>query len=451
MSNLSTLVYKYLSTSFAGLDWEQGSVVRELVAEPLINLAETVNTAINGAYTQLDIQGMLDNPGANAAAIDNLFNTLGLATPELKKSTGTVKIFTASDEDLQIPASSLFTYQNFTFNSEGSLMAVRNPTQAGEIKLHQVGINAFYAIVPVVSTDYGVNLGAGTELTWNNLGPGVYSVVVDSAITGGVGSYTPAQQINAIRQQLFPLALTCRESVLAAINYYLPDSAVDCMFDTNIGSIPSLYVKTSAMPQTWTIAVPANTTKTEGGGADQRTVYSTTIQSTGIIAVLGINEDPTLTDFITLNKASSIEIKANVQIDNVQVYGLQNIGAVQSVLDRFMTGTGVALRAVAPIALELNIDVPISDGSVTNDLLNRLSTAVNYSLLNTGTVGDGTITPILTAAGLTPAAAGTYTLTNPITGERTQALVSCNAAPFMQTGKPYAIYTSVDRIKCELI
>ena len=102
MSNLSTLVYKYLSTSFAGLDWEQGSVVRELVAEPLINLAETVNTAINGAYTQLDIQGMLDNPGANAAAIDNLFNTLGLATPELKKPTGTVKIFTASDEDLQI-------------------------------------------------------------------------------------------------------------------------------------------------------------------------------------------------------------------------------------------------------------------------------------------------------------------------------------------------------------
>ena len=434
MSTLSTLLYQYLSSSFAGLDWEQGSIIRELVAEPVVGLADAANAAINDAYAQLDIQTLLDNPTKYATEIDTLFETLGLTAPAATQSSGTVKILTSSNADIQIPAGSVFTYQDYSLVTGATMTLTLTPEEPGDIQLYPLGINAYYAVIPVTSASAGVNLGVGVELSWYNLDASIYSVSVASTITGGVGAYTPVQKINTIRQRLFPLTLTCRESLLRTINYYLPDSAVDCKFSaSNSGSANiELFVKTTAAPQTWSL------TPLSAVGV---------ISGVGVAQVLSINDDPSI-EFTTLRVGRNIEITptTDVLIKSVQVLGLKSLTNIQEVLDSFTTGTGLQINVLTPRLLFAAVNIPNTTGTFTNNLLLNVTAAINNTLLDNNIVGDSLVYPILNAGGVGTPYAGTYTLTDPLTGEVSQALVTCDATPFMRYGTPYAIYTTIDRV-----
>ena len=440
MSAIATLLYKYLRTTFSKLDWELGSVIRELVAQPIVKLAEYATATITSAYNKIDIAYLLEAPEENKEAIDTLFNDLGLATPSTTRSSGTVQILTTSYDDFAIPLNTVFTHDTISVVTNNTYKATLTPQESSDLQLHQIGVNAYAVEVPVVSVSDGVCLAVGAELEWSQLGTDIYEAKVYSAITGGVGAYTPTEKINLIRQQLFPESVTCAKSLLRTINKAIPDSVVDCVFAQNNGTASSdIYIKTTALPESWFVtakstAVDANTRKA-------------IIDGTGINKVISVNGTSIDSTYVTHEGRSLIITYAGTtELAKIEVSGLKTAADIQTVLDNFTANTGTVFNVVVPRILQLSIVLPIGGDSLISSSINKITAAVNGSNIDPTNIGDNTLRATLAEQGSTLLAAGTYILTDISTGKTCSSLGSANVGQFTESKKPAVVYTASNLI-----
>ena len=382
MSEISTLLYQYLTTQFSKLDWKPGSVIRELVAEPMVKLSEQATAELNRVYDSIDIQRLLDNPEQYSDEITELFNTFGLSSPPASASTGFVQLLlnvdpaTAGTYSFTINDGASFTYEDVTLMVTANYtVSTTTPTTSNQLLLSHLQGTVYSVIVPVTSVNDGISLSEGTSLGWNGINADVYSATVYDQITGGVSTYTATQKINKIRQQLVPQSLTCREGILRAINEYSEDLAVDCLpVARSVSGGANIYVKTTAI------------------------------------------NSPT-----------------------------EYINAVQLALDQYTGNLGIQFTVIAPRNLTLHMYLPTS-APLNTVLRTQIADAVNNSLLNATQLGDATIAPIIAKAGITLAGAGSYMLIDNATDSARSSLSTINLTPFMSDGAPCAIYTSIDQI-----
>ena len=432
MSSVSTLIYQFLQTKFGDLDWEQGSVLRELVAEPIVGLAEQATQAVNAVYNSLNISALLDNPEAHSDAIDTLFAFMGLSEPSPTYSTGKVRLLISNNNPFTIPAGASFYYND----SSVSVPTTVDVGPDGRLKFTQLGYNTYAVDVDVSADAIGTSLGEGTELTWSLSNPAVYSATVQSAITGGVSRYTATQKINLIRQQLFPASLSCAEGFLKAINNYAANSAVDCLLSGEaLQPTVKLYVKATEAPKTWQINVAG---KSVGGN------YTATFDGTGIAGVRGVVGGSILgTAWLGRNITITYSGDANAV---VEVFGLPSLIDAQQALDNYTAHTGVVVDVQTPRLLQLEMFLPTSANMTNSDTINKLVGSVNGSLLNAAALGDASTQPIIMSAGGSLQGAGSYTLVDPLTGQKQTSIATINTTPFTDVSKPFAIYTTNDKI-----
>ena len=444
MSNITTLIYQFLNQTLGKLDWRPGSVIRELVAAPVVALSETAVASVNDVYNQLNIEMLLQDPENNAEAIDKLYDTLGLTETTGTRSTGSVQIFVEGSKSFQIPSGTTFFYDDIGLTTTDSYTATTTPhaDNAAEIALVPVGVSAYMCIVPVSSITDGVNLSEGLDLSWPSLGADIYSAKVYETITGGQGAYTATQKINRIRQQLFPIGLSARESILRCINNASPDLAVDCMITSNAPTgTAGVFVKPTAAPKTWEISAEV---AADANSADS---YMVTIPATGVWKVKTVNGqgnfNVTIGDrLMTIRYASSEEQPSTVP---VVVFGYPSLVEAQEILDDYTENTGLRINIYAPRPLLLSMRLPVT-GTGAASLYDSIVGAVNNSLLNATTLGDTMVDPLLAAAGINRRSSGTYILEDMCSLEAKSALASIDPSVFLTGRSPYAVYTMFDKV-----
>lgn len=452
MTDIATLLYQYLRSQFSGLDWTQGSVIRELVAEPMVGLATQATTAVNNVYNSMDISVLETDPEGNADAIDQLFNTLGLVTPATTVASGVVRVLLTQDTaaDVGIALGTNFTFEDVTLSVDQAYTATVSPS-AGQLKLQQVGYNTYAIDLPVVTTTGVGGLSEGTPLAWHGAPSSVYSASVYSAITGGVSPYTATQKLNLIRQRLVPRSLTCREGLVRTLNGETPDLVVDCLpKQQSTGGVVQLYTKTVAAPQVWKITATASPVYESSSYTGK---YSATISNTGIYNIRQVTDSSA--NEITLESTTIDGRYTTIQYEmltdtgdqsiELEVVGLQQLTDAQQVIDRYTANTGVRINVQPPRLLQLSIYLP-TNGNINTTAMTDIVSAVNNSLLNASTIGDSTVTPILAKYNLTLNGTGTYTLQDYVTKKTLSSLSNINPTPFLTTMEPYAIYTSLDKI-----
>ena len=445
MSIIGTALYKFLASTFGGADWKQGSIVRELVAEPIVGLTDEASAVVNAEYAKLNINTLLEDPTSYSTEIDDLFSELGLSAPTPSQSAGTIRLMLSDYTDIVLTAGTVFSYEDINLRTTAQLKLTLFPA-AGDIQIKQIGIDAYEALVPVVSDTTGAALRAGAVLTWSGLPASVYEVSVASAITGGIGAYTPVQKINRIRQQMFPIGLTCAESLLRALNYIQPESAVDCAFaPQSTGGRVKAYVKTTSSPETWKITLSS----TQKSGTTRQVV----VPSTGIDSLVSIDSVPYSAANVKIEKQPRQWIVEYTGASTpepldvtLEVYGLRELQTLQDSLDSFTQGTGITFDLYVPILLDCSVYLPVNKNSLSSAVVNTIVTAINGTGLNTSRVGDALVRPFLTDAGITMLGTGTYSLGRAVTGEARSAQTAANASPFTDNNTPYAIYGYINTV-----
>lgn len=476
MSGISTLLFKFLQKRFGNFDWGNGSVIRTLVAEPVVELSEQAVSAVNNVYNSINIQALLDSPEEHADDIDKLFKSMGLSTPTATVSTGRVRLLLDSDDSFIIPAGASFEYNDVTLMTAQAYTArvidPVNPEDESTDTILEISpvdpvvlngnmtATAYEVIVPVRSITTGINLSEGTELTWNGITTGIYSATVYSTITGGINDYTASQKINLIRQQLFPAAVSAQESVLHAINTNTPDLAVDCAFaPTSPVGYTDVYVKTTAVPSTWRIKDCSIAATAETG------VFSLTVPAAGIAyvkrivitaVVNGVPQDtyyPVLSftrnghvATITFNGGTGTGAPSGGDLVDVEVFGLSTMVDVQQALDVYTENTGLNLIACTPELASLQLYIPVASGVVSTAAGTTVAAAINSSLLNATGIGDSMLRPLLATQGISMAGNGTYTIKRYRDGAGKVNLGTADTGLLSAGGKPYAIYSHNDQV-----
>lgn len=440
MSDISTLIYRYLQQNFGKLDWSLGSVIRELVAQPLVKLSEEADTIVNDSYSKLDIATLAQNPEENADAIDKLFTELGLEATQPTVSTGSVQILTASSDDFILPANTGFSYGDITLVTTQTYNVTSLATQSNDIQLKQIGIDSYTAIVPVTSITTGVNIAAGEDLSWGQISSDVYEVKVYSAVTGGTGAYTATEKINDIQQKLFPTAVSGAKSIINTLNSGVPNSVVDCVFAQSTDKNTSgIYVKTTAAPETWVI---------EGEGKSiSVNQCKVSIDGTGIYAVKKVNG--TLigsTNIVRVGRQLEITYSGTAGNVSVEVFGLKTLPELQRVLDSYLANTGVRFDLLSPALVALSMYLPLNGINLSSTNTNAISDAINNSPINASNLGDYTVRSIIESQGGQLISTGIYTLES-LTSHKTVSTPStANVSPFIEQGIPVAVYSAMNLI-----
>ena len=442
MSTIGTALYKFLARTFSGVDWQQGSIVRELVAEPIIGLSDEASSVINNEYAKLNINTLLSNPTEHSTEIDELFADLGFESPTPTQSTGTVRILTTAYTDITLATGTMFTYENTILRTPDQFRLTLFPQGNNDIQITQIGIDAYEAIVPVQSAATGVSLAAGTPLEWTGIDNSIYEVSVADAITGGIGTYTAVQKINLIRQRLFPVALTCAQSVLRTLNYLVPNSAVDCLFaEQSTGGKTKVYVKTTGAPTTWKV-----TADSQAVSGSTREVRIPSVGVDRVVSVNGVQLPSASVSVENIGKQLLITFSGTSVETAIEVYGLPQLPELQAAVDSFTRGTGIDIELLTPTLLDSSIYLPVTGGPVPTTLIADIVTAVNGTLLNTTLVGDTLTRPLVADAGLTMSGTGTYTLKSAENDGVRSATTASDPDPFRAGNKPYAIYTYINSV-----
>ena len=444
MSDLSTLLYQFLKNKFGDIDWDNGSVLRELVAAPIVALAEQATQAISVAYNALNISALLADPEGNSEAIDQLFSYLGLTTPTPTYATGSVRLLLTSPDSFIIPSGASFSYNNTILSVNNSYtVSVGANTTDSTLPITNVRYNVYQVIVPVTANTTGVSLAEGTELVWNMTNRAIYSATVYSAISGGSSDYTATEKINQIRQTLFPQSLSCAEGFLKAINNYASGLAVDCLISSaRPQNAVELYVKTVQAPKVWQIAITGTPT-----GKDNE--YSAVIDGTGISVVRSILEpSAALTGVAWIGNTATVTWTNTTATANatLEVFGLPNLVTAQRALDKYTENMGIKILVKVPRLLEMSMYLPTTASTLSTEAISRVVSAINNSLLNATGLGDHTTSPILQASGISMQGAGTYTLRDMVYGNAQTSVATANTTGFANTDEPFAIYTSSDKI-----
>jgi hypothetical protein len=235
-----------------------GSVVRELVIEPLARLGDILESRIASIKSSLDVGTICKNPEEYEEDVDNWINWLGITFPTSSGSTGTVRLIRERNENLLIPAGTRFTW-NGEIVVETTQECVVSKTGGGtHVYKTLVEGEAYSVDIPVTCSTYsGTSIGAGAPLSWPGAPSDVYDVHVESAVSGV--SYTSAQEkARLILDILSPDALSGEACIRKALRRNFPNAVMDVVVGDKDPEKPyavNLYIKPTSCIQNYALKV----------------------------------------------------------------------------------------------------------------------------------------------------------------------------------------------------
>lgn len=248
--SLRSVILQEIKAKFPSIDWKLGSVVRELVVEPLAKLGDILDSYVNKAKTSLDVSSICNQPERYEEELDSWLDRLNIVPVQAAQSTGTVRIMRTEPEDLTIVAGTLFTWDDSVgLYAEDTYNVTRypNPTLTNNIVYKSYDDVVFSVDIPVTCSEYSnASLGSGAPLNWQGAPTDVYDIYVGSAVSGGSGSVGASEKARLIADALTPDALTGEACIRKTLRRNFPNLVKDVVTgskDINKPYAVSLYIK----------------------------------------------------------------------------------------------------------------------------------------------------------------------------------------------------------------
>lgn len=443
MSSISDFIFSSIRSKLPNVNWKLGSVIRELIAEPIIKVAESATSAVDQHLNAANVSKYIDNPDKYKESIESLYSSLGLTEDSSVASTGVVTIFTDSATVLPVFKGTVMYYgdNNIYVSSDVYPDLINKNNDNRFVQLRRLGVNSYAFDVPVSSFYGDANLSEGTSLTWDEAPDYVYNIKVSSTISGGSSGITVKEKAERIKDYVAQPLLTFDEGITKLLRHKFPEVVVDSAFvkKNNANGKSYLYVKTAKAPSTYYRTSVA--TKGEDG------LYHIHYKSYGVIDIVEVQKGSEILDIIsstvsnnTVNAIIDMEGDGDVQV-TIKLRGLEDLEAVQEFIDGYTIGSPYRVEVCAPPVFYIGCLFKYK-GNLTSMALNRLCELVKDCALKE-TPTDLTLKNALNEDGVTVIDSiifATSTSEGMYYKQKNTPMISGNV-------DCYACYMSVDRIE----
>lgn len=444
MSNLFNTVLQTLKDRLPNTSWKVGSLVRELLVEPLMYIGKAVDDKLAEIIKTENLSAALADPLNNEDALDVWMSRLRINVPEPRQASGTVHITFTGSEILTISSGTVFTWGD-NIRVRSTKFVEVNPLVPSD-SLRQLAGGFYVVEVPVETTENAsYTLSCGAKLNWTEASNRIMDICVNTPINGGIAGLTAAEKARLITAKLESSNMCGEQSILNALINEFGSAVCSIRLESRVRTGDSLcvpiYVKQSTPASHNKITLTKKSTGIYTGSIGQlisvKSVwtpdgwprqFSVEYKSDGVVEVVVEGEDArTLT---------------------AEVLNLDQSANIESWLNSRQCGAPTALKIMTPAYCELSIDIP-GMTNIPTSALSAVSAHIN-SIGFDATITDKDINAILNDYGVQTSRALTYT-----------AVVTYHnfVRKVVQTGSisldglqglgnvPVAVYCSVNKIR----
>lgn len=245
--SLRTVILQELKSKFPFMTWKLGSLVRELVVEPLASLGDVLDAYVQQAEAGLDVLTICQSPSQYHEEITAWVNRLGLSETTSRASTGIVAILSSTGESMTIDEGTFLSWRG-----DISLRVVRTYTFDEDHPYTKLGEDSFLAEIEVESSGAdGVAISLGAPLGWEGAPDHVYDIYTASPISGGAALMSDQAKAELILNALSPASFTGDMCISQALKRNFPSDVVNAKTVKKTADAPynvNLYIKPSTPP-----------------------------------------------------------------------------------------------------------------------------------------------------------------------------------------------------------
>lgn len=451
--SLRSVIIQELRTRFPAINWKLGSLVRELIVEPLARLGDILDSSIQKAESRLDLSSIYKDPIRHKEAIDTWMSVLNITTPENKSSIGKIVILSESGESMTVLAGTVFTW-----GDNLSLVATESTYWGDNGKpFIKYGEGAYAAEIDVMSVaDYGVSLSQGSPINWDGAPAHVYDIYTSTAITGGRAELSYQEKANLIKSAMSTKSFVGEDCISNAIQRAFPEEVVDAVVLPKRNADRPYETIISIKP----VNPPGAFYISSVVCKDTEDAPFVLIRDPGVTSVVAVKDSQGIPCPVSRVKYTK---NPNTMITEITVYilgvkvgdsvsvecsGFDVIDRCASWLNQDVNGLPFKYSVVAPAVTVISVYIPTT-ADLTLDVKTAIQTYINTKPLDTS-LSDNEIIDILSSYGITTTGSIIYsasTLNNVGSNAVSTSVGGINiAGNSWATGRATAMYTFVDKI-----
>lgn len=448
--NIAEFIFTNIRKKLPTINWNLGSVVRELIVTPLVTAADIVNNALAKQTNAFSVDSYIKEPEIYADNINQLFYDLDLQDNPVIEATGVITILTTSNTPSAV-------YQNTTMYYNDIPITVASDVFPGLVndgvdnfaQLRQIGYKSYAFDVPVVATGVSACLTIGTPIIWHEAPEDVYAITVTSPVSGGRTTMSLLEKALKIKDYLAPSVVTLNEGILKLLKSKLSDIVVDAAFAQDVvtdAHTTYLYVKTKKAPGYYIKSVEG--ARTSSG------LYNITGKVPGLVDVKAVFKDNKIVNIQQLQIENN-NIYCLVECDStaltesfdIQVYGISDAEIIQGTIDNYFLGSPYKLEVKAPDIFNVTLDFAYTGAEITNIDVNNICEYIQNMPMNSQ-ISDSTLDQLLNTYGARLEGTCSYAISN------TKGLYyKQKISPFIYSKNYsyFAIYTGQDKVKATYV
>jgi hypothetical protein len=442
--SVSSFIFAYLKQKLPTINWNIGSTVRELIAQPLVTATDAATKALTDQANAVSVQSYIDNPEAYETQINETFELLGLNENTSINSRGTVTIFTTSKSPSAVYKNTLMYYDDQIISvSLDTYPSLQPDGSAGSTQLRELSINSYAFDVPVEASSMNTYITKDTKLSWDEAPDDVYDIIVTSPVSGGRTQMSLLDKAMKIKDYVAPAVLSLNDGVAKNLRESMPDIISDAKYAADItdASKAMLYIKTLKAPGNYWVDVQG--IKQDNG------LYKVQTTVLGFIALISAYKDTKKVNIHQLQVTNndilcSIEYNGQaVENFSLNVYGMEDAFKVQEFISGYTAGSPFKIEVKAPAVFDLSVEFKYTGQELNAQSIKDICSQVQSYPLGE-VLNDYKLNGLLNSYGASLVGTATY-----MVSDYNGSCYKQQYAPTMHHIKSnnYAVYTGLDRIK----
>lgn len=457
--SVANFIFTYLKDKLPDINWNIGSTIRELIATPLVHLADSGIKALNSQVNSVSINSMIANPEQHRDSIEQVFNELELHVNNSITSAGKVTILTRSETPTVVLKNTSFYVGDYAvIVTQDTYPSATITNLNGYTPLHKLGYQSYAFEVPVEAATAFTYLPINTQLSWDEAPSDVYDIVVSAAVSGGRIGFSLYEKAQMIKDYLSPEILSLSAGITKTLRKALPNIVVDACYDTSTDirspyaenvfengiNKSYLYVKPCRAPRYEYVQVYGNKVGSE---------YVIDTHIIGIIDVVEIKQNAVSLPMRDLEiHNNNIRVKVTTETSDkmftLKIYRMADADIIQNFLDGYTAGSPYYIEIKAPATFDMILDFTYTGQELSTQDYATLCSRIQSLALNTN-FSDSNLSAILNELGATMVGTGSYTLyTHNDSCYRQQ---HTTATYYSLTESSYAIYLGATNIHAKYI
>lgn len=444
-NSLFNTILASIKERMPGVSWKVGSLVRELLVQPLVHIGEIIDEYVAKRDRMSDIFSALDNPDENEDVLDYWIAELGLTQGSIDSAEdviGSVSVVVKGYDKVEVPSNSVFSWGDELLLRSNSYVEI-DPRTPSTYKSQVINGVVVADIPVVVDSSVGGLVNTGAKLNWTEAPDNVIDIYVGSPIQPSATALSAQAKAVLINSRLTTPSMCGEATTLAGLVREFGTHLCDVKLKkatSNTGRVrTNIWVKQNTAPVVECINL------------DIRESSIINIQDTSIVEInYVLDSNKRKLDFrVSFSDDGTIIATADKLNGSVCVEVVRYKNSKEAVdwLNQTQVGGGAILRAKAPAYCELELNIPCS-GSLSSDTLTAISSRINDSQLSP-CITDRNVVPILEKAGLALNRPIIYTATVHYNGD-TNTYTQTGSINFAGLNRvndaPVAVYCPINKI-----